>query len=113
MPSSIDDLVAKLPEYKRKHVKELYANVLFMYSKLKETRKGIKRQQVVIPYDNGGGQTGIRKNPAFDEYRQLLSAYVKALNELCALLDVQEDAKPATLAKFDVLAGAGKLKRDA
>ena len=84
--STYIDLAEKLPEQDRAHVRELAENVLFMRAKLEETRHGIARQQVVIPYDNGGGQTGIRANPAFKEYENLLKAYTRALSDLRALL---------------------------
>lgn len=65
---------------------ELAENVAFMRAKLAETRKGIAKQQVVIPYDNGGGQTGIRENPAFKGYHALLASYRKSVDTLCQIL---------------------------
>ncbi len=81
-----DELCANVPEQVRRLVEELAENVIFMHGKLVETRKGMDRQQVVIPYDNGGGQTGIRENPAFKGYHALLASYRKSLADLVALL---------------------------
>ena len=69
---------------------ELAENVLWMEAKLAEARKAIGKSSVAIPYDNGGGQRGIRKNPAFDGYNSLMSSYTKALKQLCEMLGVQE-----------------------
>ena len=80
-------LVDRVPEHEREHVRELAENVLFMRNKLKETRAGIARQQVVMPYDNGGGQTGIRENPAFKGYESLLKSYMTALRELREIIN--------------------------
>ena len=80
-------LCENVPEQVRPMVVELADNVLFMRRKLAETRRGIRREQVVIPYDNGGGQAGIRENPAFKGYHALLASYRKSLEELVVLLE--------------------------
>ena len=80
------ELAELVPEQDREHARELALNADFMRSKLEETRFGIARQQVVIPYDNGGGQTGIRANPAFSEYEKLLKSYMGTLEALRKLV---------------------------
>ncbi len=80
------DLCASVPEQVRPFVAELAENVIFMHDKLIETRKGLVKQTLVIPYDNGGGQTGIRENPAFKAYQTMLASYRKALEELSSTL---------------------------
>lgn len=64
------------------HLKELNVNARFMKRVLARTRKALKDQQVVIPYDNGGGQIGIRANPAFGEYERLLKSYCSTLRAI-------------------------------
>lgn len=81
------ELVENVPEQVRPLVAELADNVLFMRRKLAETRRGIRKEQIVIPYDNGGGQQGIRENPAFKGYHALLASYRKSLEELVTLLE--------------------------
>lgn len=78
----IEKIVERMPEHEQASVRTLAENVLFMRSKLAETRKGIAGQQVLIPYDNGGGQRGIRENPAFKGYESLLKSYSAADREL-------------------------------
>ena len=94
MEPDLNELVKRLPEHEHKDVRELSENILFMRRKLRETRRGLETQPVVIPYDNGGGQTGIRKNPAFDEYRDLMKAYQSALLCLRQMLGVGQQAQP-------------------
>ena len=65
-------------------------NMQYTASKLAEARKAIGKSSVAIPYDNGGGQRGIRKNPAFDGYNALMAQYTRALKQLCEMLGVQE-----------------------
>lgn len=81
-------------------------NVIFMAEKLRETRTGLANASVVIQYDNGGGQKGIRRNPAFDGYNALVKTYVAALSELRSILDDQDGSGPtAGLEQFKVIRG--------
>ena len=85
--ATMDEIVAQVPEHERDHVRALAEDALFMRAKLAETRRGIAKQQVVIPYDNGGGQMGIRLNPAFTGYESLLKSYSATMRDLTALVD--------------------------
>ena len=84
-------ICAGVPETLRDRAIELAENVLWMEAKPAEARKAIGKSSVAIPYDNGGGQRGIRKNPAFDGYNSLMSSYTKALKQICEMLGVQSD----------------------
>lgn len=81
-----DQLCAGVPDSVRPYALELAENVIFMGAKLEDTRSGLANQQVVIAYDNGGGQKGIRKNPIFEGYNQLMANFRKTADQLCALL---------------------------
>ena len=83
-------ICACVPDHTRDRAVELCENVVWMEGKLAEARKAIGKSSVAIPYDNGGGQRGIRKNPAFDGYNALMSNYSKALKQLCEMLGEQE-----------------------
>lgn len=50
-------------------------NTAWMKVKLDDTMATIKESQVCLPYDNGGGQKGIRRNPLFDGYESLWKSY--------------------------------------
>ena len=78
----------------------LAEQVIFMSKKLKESKAGLRDQAIVIPYDNGGGQTGIRENPAFTAYEKLLATYTKSLT---ALRDVIGNDAPRELSALDDL----------
>lgn len=80
-----DAMLAGVPEQFRADAAELARNILFMRGKLAETRRELVDEQVTIPYDNGGGQTGVRQNPAFVAYEALLKSYELAIRELRAL----------------------------
>lgn len=79
-------------------------NAAWMKIKLDETRETIKKSKVVIPYNNGGGQKGLRENPLFRGYEGLLKSYMAALKVIMDCLPSraeniknQELEKPQTM----------------
>lgn len=75
-------------------------NAAWMKVKLDDTREVIKTSNVVIPYDNGGGQTGLRENPLFKGYESLLKSYTSCLKAILDKLPEQEsEVKSAELEK--------------
>ena len=50
-----------------------------MRDRLVEEGNKIPDEPIIIDYDNGGGQNGIRENPFYPAYEKLLSSYVKTL----------------------------------
>ena len=103
-------LCAALPDATRARAVELAENVLWMEGKLAEARKAIGKSSVAIPYDNGGGQRGIRKNPAFDGYNSLMAQYVRALNQLCQMLGDTGGSKQASTTLNDLRKAVVKIK---
>lgn len=47
--------------------------------RLTEEGKKIDSEPLIIEYDNGGGQSGVRENPFYPAYEKLLASYTKAL----------------------------------
>ena len=83
---------------------ELAEAVLFMAKKLKESRALMKNEPIVIEYDNGGGQSGIRENPKFKAYESLWKSYIsgaKLIVDALPQADVETvadtSAKPQTV----------------
>jgi hypothetical protein len=109
-----EKICAVIPEKLRPYATELAENVVFQCRKLAETRKAMQKNnsQLVVAYNNGGGQSGIRKNPIYEAYNQLMANYRKSLAQLTELLqeygmeDVQADDSPLAkiLAKAEELA---------
>lgn len=66
---------------------ELAEQVLFMSEKLKEERKQLEKEPLIIEYDNGGGQMGIRENPHYTAYEKLLSSYNKSFKQLTEIIE--------------------------
>lgn len=67
-------------------------NVSWMKAKLDDSRQLIKNSNIVVPYDNGGGQKGIRENPAFRGYEALWKSYMQGMNRILDTLP-EEEAK--------------------
>ena len=61
--------------------------VILMSEKIKESIDEIKNEPLVIPYDNGGGQSGIRENPQFTAFEKLMASYTKSLRQLIEIVE--------------------------
>ena len=93
-------ICARVDDRIKPQVTILAEQVIFMAKKLKESKAGLRDQAIVIPYDNGGGQTGIRENPAFTAYEKLLTTYTKSL---ATLKDMIGSEAPKELSALDDL----------
>lgn len=67
-------------------------NTAWMKIKLDESMELVQSSQVVIKYDNGGGQSGLRENPIFKGYEALWKSYMAGMNVIISTL-------PAAVAK--------------
>ncbi len=91
-------------ETKINSLQPIIENVAWMKVKLDVTRDAIKTSNVVIPYDNGGGQKGLRENPLFKGYEALWKSYMQGMNRILDCLPpekFEEEAevveRPATM----------------
>ena len=63
--------------------KKILIEQLNMIAKmLTEEGKKIDSEPLIIEYDNGGGQSGVRENPFYPAYEKLLASYTKTLTSL-------------------------------
>lgn len=69
-----------------KALEPVITNTVWMQKKLNETRKEIGEASVVIPYDNGGGQTGVRENPLYKAYEALWKSYIAGMDKIIKFL---------------------------
>lgn len=104
-------ICSSVPDATRARAVELAENVLWMERKLAEARKEIGKSQVAIPYDNGGGQRGIRKNPAFDGYNSLMSSYTKALKQLCEMIGTEPQPMEDDSDLDEIISAAPKVRK--
>lgn len=80
---------------------------IFMAKKLDEEIKILKNEPLVIEYDNGGGQKGIRENPRYVAYEHLQNTYNKTLRQLTEIVEkgAPTAAASSVLLKLNTIAG--------
>lgn len=61
-------------------------NCAWIENKLEQAKKLIGDADVIIEYDNGGGQTGIRENPAIKAYEALWKSYLSGINSITSAI---------------------------
>lgn len=67
---------------KNQNLCELEAQADFQRLQLEDARKRLVNEPLVIEYDNGGGQSGIRENPEWTAYEKLLKSYQATLRAI-------------------------------
>lgn len=85
-PSKAEQLVAGV-RVMHDEALELAESVIFMASKLEESRKAMINEPLVVPYDNGGGQMGMRENPHYTAYEKLMNTYSRSLAQLTQIIE--------------------------
>ena len=84
----------KVNKQKLKVMMPIIENVAWMKVKLEDARELIRDADIVVEYDNGGGQRGIRENPLFKGYESLWKSYISGMNQIMDMLP-EEKAKEA------------------
>lgn len=77
---------AGISERRIKLLNPVIVNTAWMKAKLDDAREAVKNSQIVITYDNGGGQKGIRENPLFKGYENLWKSYLTGLDMIMSAL---------------------------
>lgn len=86
-----------------KLLEPIVINTAWMKAKLDDAREAIKNSNIVISYDNGGGQKGIRENPLFKGYESLWRSYMAGMGKILDSLPQEiieqsvEVEKPTTM----------------
>lgn len=78
---------------RQKTLEGVIQNAAFMRVSLDDTIKEIADADIVVEYDNGGGQTGIRENPLYNAYEKLFSKYLAAMNTILESLPAEAAAE--------------------
>lgn len=101
----ITDLLSEvgISDKRMKLLEPIILNTSWMKAKLDDAREAIKNSNIVISYDNGGGQKGIRENPLFKGYESLWRSYMAGMAKILDSLPQEqieqavEIEKPATM----------------
>lgn len=76
---------------------QLEDEVNWIAERLLQARELIGSAPIVIEYDNGGGQKGIRKNPAYTAYEALMKTFIRASRALDEILADKDANRPAAV----------------
>ena len=68
-------------------------NTAWMKAKLDDAREQIRGSSIVIPYNNGGGQKGLRENPLFKGYENLWRCYAAGMNKILDAIPQEAQAE--------------------
>ena len=68
----------------------------------------MKNEPLVIEYDNGGGQCGIRENPHYTAYEKLLTTYNKSLRQLTEIIESGSPSRKSSSIMKELTLIAGK-----
>lgn len=87
---------------------ELISNVGFLEDELWNARCDLMDAPIVVEYDNGGGQAGLRKHPGLEAYTRLYQQYLQGIRTLIEKLPV---ARTADLVDSSAAATMAALRR--
>ena len=80
-------------------------NTAMLKAKLDDAQETIAEESIISEYDNGGGQTGTRINPAFTAYTTLYKSYCSGMKIILDALPKQAaEAKKQLEAPTNMLA---------
>lgn len=57
-------------------------NVAWMQVKLEDIQEEACEEDIIVAYNNGGGQSGYRENPIFKSYENLWKSYMLGMNKI-------------------------------
>ena len=84
---------AKISEHNMKVLDPVIENVAWMKLKLDEAREGLIYEPLVVEYNHGGGQNGVKKNPFFDSYESLFKSYMLGMDRILDALPEDKHEK--------------------
>lgn len=107
---------AGISERRIKLLNPVIVNTAWMKAKLDDAREAVKNSQIVIAYDNGGNQKGIRINPLFTGYEALWKSYMQGMSKIVECLpqeQIKQEAEKVVETKSVLELVRGKHKKEA
>lgn len=94
---------ADVEDWKIQTLHQVIENTAWMSVKLEDTRQEIREAEVTVPYDNGGGQSGVRQNPIFQGYESLWKSYMAGMTQILTAAGMKKDQKSEKLKPRSVI----------
>ena len=86
---------AKISKHKMKVLESVIDNVAFLKVKLDKVRAQLLTEELMVEYDNGGGQKGIRENPIYKQYQSLFGNFMKGMDKILQPMPDTDEAQQA------------------
>ena len=86
---------SKIPDAQLKILEPVIMNTAWMRVRLDTARRETEEAKIVVEYDNGGGQKGLRENPIFKAYEALWKSFMLGMGRI---LDAIPEEKQEELA---------------
>lgn len=86
---------SKIPDTQLKILEPVIMNTAWMRIRLDAARREMEDAKIVVEYDNGGGQRGLRENPIFKAYEALWKSFMLGMGRI---LDAIPEEKQEELA---------------
>ena len=98
----ITDLLSEvgISDKRMELLEPIILNTAWMKAKLDDAREAIKNSNIVISYDNGGGQKGIRENPLFKGYESLWRSYMAGMAKILESLPQEQIEQAVEIEKL-------------
>lgn len=90
-----------IPKSLRDVAMPLLHNLAWQKVKLDEARRDLMGESLFVPYDNGGGQSGIREHPGFVAYNKLFTTFSRGIKQLTDLMDYEAAEADELQAYYD------------
>ncbi|WP_165043698.1 MULTISPECIES: hypothetical protein [unclassified Adlercreutzia] len=85
-------LLYRIPAERKEEATRLAEELIYMEDKISNAKQLIGSTGVAISYNNGGGQAGIRENPALVAYQKLWKTYLATQERLDAMREPERQA---------------------
>ena len=82
---------------KKLHIDELEKTAEFLRKEIQTARKELEGQPLSVEYDHGGGQCGVRENPAYTAFAKILRSYQAVITQLDSMTKAEQTEKVVTL----------------
>lgn len=79
------------------HIDELEKTAEFLRLEIQTARKELEGQPLSVEYDHGGGQCGVRENPAYTAFAKILKSYQSVITQLDSMTKTEQTENVVTL----------------
>lgn len=94
----------------KKHIEELEKTAEYLRERIEKALVELEGEPLTVEYDHGGGQSGVRENPAYTAFEKMVKSYQGVLTQLVTFTGSSKYVEPAAKIR---LVGNSKWKKQA